>query len=104
MSITKSDISMDARVLITGWFAWGDKTSVKIGGEGAQSVLSDRAEPAMQELISKGLVTAHKFNNYGRMQYVGTPECAALKLSQKDMEKHGRWSATKPNPVRGESQ
>lgn len=91
-------LSMDAQVLVTAWFAWGDKTSVKIGGVGSQSILSDRARIAMDELVAKGFVTAHQFNRYGRMEYIGTDKCPGMKLSQAQMEKHGKWSPTMPNP------
>lgn len=97
-AVNDAELSMDARVLVSTWFAWGEKTSVKIGGKGAQSVLSDRAEAAMRELVEKGYVEAMLFNNYGRMEYVGTEKCRDSRLSAAKMTKYGRWSATKPNP------
>lgn len=93
-------LSMDARVLITTFFANGTKNSLRIGGEGAQSVLSDRAAVAMEELVIGGYVTASEFNRFGRMEYVGTDKCHAERLSFSQIEEHGRWSATKPNPKR----
>lgn len=95
-----TEISMDARVLITAFFGYGGKTSLKIGGVGCQSILSDRASAAMDELVSAGLVTAEKYNDYGRMLYTGTDACRDLKLSMSKMEKFGGWSATIPNPDR----
>jgi hypothetical protein len=92
-------VSMDARVLASSWFGFGQKTSVKIGGEGAQSVMTARAAAAMKELVDGRYVIAKPFNQFGRMEYIGTEKCALLKLSMKDMEKHGRWSPTEPNPA-----
>jgi len=94
----QSELSMDARVLVSCFFGFGPKTSLKIGGKGAKSVLSDRAAVAMKELIAGGYVTASEFNQYGKMEYVGTDKCQAAKLSMAAMEEHGRWSATMPNP------
>lgn len=96
----KQGLSMDARVIITTFFANGTKNSLRIGGEGAQSVLSDRAEVAMEELVSGGYVKASEFNRFGRMEYVGTDKCPGARLSFAEIEEHGRWGATKPNPVR----
>lgn len=93
------ELSMDARVLLTSWFGWGPKTSVKVGGEGAQSVMTARAHAAMKELVDGGYVTASEFNRFGRMEYVGTEKCTGLKLSMAQMSKHGRWSPTEPNPA-----
>lgn len=93
-----SELSMDARVLVSTFFGFGPKTSLKIGGKGAKSVLSERAEVAMQELVAAGYVTAAEFNQYGRMEYVGTDKCQGAKLSMAAIEEHGRWSATMPNP------
>ncbi|UXS01655.1 hypothetical protein [Agrobacterium tumefaciens] len=95
-----TDISMDARVLVTCFFANGEKNSLKIGGVGAQSVFSDRAESAIKELVLGGFVTASEFNSFGRMEYVGTDKCLDARLSFEEMAEHGRWSATKPNPDR----
>ncbi|NTA48171.1 hypothetical protein G6L34_08695 [Agrobacterium tumefaciens] len=93
-----TDLSMDARVMLTTFFANGTKNSLKIGGVGAQSVFSDRAEVAINELVNGGYVTASLFNSFGRMQYVGTDKCLGVRLSFEEIEQHGRWSATKPNP------
>lgn len=93
-------LSMDARVLITTFFFNGDRSTLRIGGEGAQSVLSDRAAVAMEELVIGGYVTASEFNRFGRMEYVGTGKCQGVRLSFAEIEEHGRWSATKPNPKR----
>ncbi|QCM10296.1 hypothetical protein CFBP6625_08015 [Agrobacterium tumefaciens] len=95
-----TDLSMDARVLVTSFFANGAKNSLKIGGVGAQSVFSDRAESAIKELVRGGFVTASEFNSFGRMEYVGTDKCLDARLSFEEMAEHGRWSATKPNPDR----
>ncbi|SFB52532.1 hypothetical protein SAMN03159496_04660 [Rhizobium sp. NFR07] len=92
-------LSIDARALMTTFFAHGEKSSLKIGGEGAQSVLSDRASSAMDELVEGGFVTASLFNSSGRMEYIGTSKCSGMKLTLHEMERHGRWSATKPNPA-----
>lgn len=92
------ELSMDARVLLSVYFAIGEKTTLRVGGKGAQSVLSDRADKAMHELVEGGYVTAKLYNSFGRMEYVGTEKCVGQRLSFKDMEEHGRWSATKPNP------
>lgn len=89
------DLSMDAKVLMTSWFGYGEKTSVVIGGKGAQSVLSDRAKAAMKELVDRGYVVAREFNSFGRVEYVGTEKC--FRLSFREVEKHGYWSPTKSN-------
>jgi hypothetical protein len=93
------DLSMDALVLLSSWFGFGPKTSVKVGGEGAQSVLTSRAKTAIDELVAAGYVTANEFNRFGRMEYVGTSKCEGKKLSSAKMEKFGRWSPTEPNPA-----
>lgn len=92
------DLTLDARVLLTTFFPYGTKSSLKIGGVGAQSVFSNRAEVAIDELVKGGYVTASLFNSFGRMQYVGTDKCLGVRLSLEEIEQHGRWSATKPNP------
>lgn len=92
----KNTVSMDARVLASSWFGFGPKTSVKVGGEGSKSVMTARAEAAMKELVDGGYVVASVFNQFGRMEYVGTEKCEGLKLSNSQMEKHGRWSPTEP--------
>lgn len=92
-------LSMDARVLISSWFGFGPKTSVRVGGDGAQSVLTSRAKVAIDELVAGGYVTAKEFNRFGRMEYVGTEKCQGQKLSMTKMEQYGRWSATEPNPA-----
>lgn len=97
------ELSMDARVLLTAWFGFGSKTSVKVGGEGAKSVMTQRAETAMSELIDAGYVTAKRFNQFGRMEYTGTDKCNGAKLSMANMNKHGRWSPTQPNPEGGDA-
>lgn len=96
------ELSNDARVLIMAWFWHGVKTRVNIGGKDAENVLSDRAEAAMRELIDKGYVTAEKFNERGRMTYIGTAKAndSSVRLSLKDLDKYGAWSATMPNPAR----
>lgn len=94
-----NEVSMDAKVLASSWFGFGPKTSVKVGGEGAQSVMTERAQAAMKELVDGGYVIAKPFNQFGRMEYLGTERCAALKLSMAKMEKYGRWSPTEPNPA-----
>lgn len=95
-----SELSMDARAVISTWFRYGDKTEVTIGGTHAQSVLSDRADAAIKELVAGGYVTAKPFNHTGRMTYTGTDKCHNKKLwlSMTDMEAHANWSMTKPNP------
>jgi len=91
-------LSMDARMLIGAFFSGGEKHSLKIGGEGAQSVLSDRAAVAMDELIAGGYVRAEEFNQYGRMLYTGTEKCVGQRPSMDEVEMHGGFTATKPNP------
>ncbi|WP_447476527.1 hypothetical protein, partial [Escherichia coli] len=54
---------------------------------------------AMQELVKGNYVTAIKYNQYGRMKYTKTPKCDGEKLSFADMERFGRWSATRPAPT-----
>ncbi|MCB5201669.1 hypothetical protein LH464_04150 [Neorhizobium sp. T786] len=94
------ELSMDARVLITAWFGYGSKTSMKVGGDGAQSVMTARATGAMKELVDGGYVIASEFNRFGRMLYTGTEKCDGLRLSMAKMKKFGRWSLTEPNPAR----
>lgn len=93
------ELSMDARFLFTAWFGFGSRTSVKVGGEGAQSVMTARATAAMKELVDGGYVTASVFNRFGRMEYVGTEKCTGLKLSLAKMQEFGGWSPTEPKPA-----
>lgn len=83
-----TDISMDARVLVTCFFANGEKNSLKIGGVGAQSVFSDRAESAIKELVLGGFVTASEFNSFGRMGMWGPTNAWMLGSPSK------RWPST----------
>ena len=95
-----STLSMDARIVAKTYFGFGEKTTVRIGGEGAQSIMSERGSAAMQELINGGYVSATEFNRYGRMEYRGTEKLNGLpRLSMKDIEAHGKWSFTMPNPA-----
>ena len=95
-----TNLSDDARVLISAWFAWGEKTKVTVGGRHAQSILTPRAEAAIEELVAGGYVVAEPFNDTGRMTYIGTDKCSDGKLSFSQMEKLGGWPATMPNPER----
>ncbi len=99
--MTKVELSDDARVVASAWFGWGPKTSVKVGGEGAQSVLSARGKAAVDELVAGGYVTASEFNHFGRMEYVGTAKILepGVKLSPARMGELGGWSPTEPNPA-----
>jgi hypothetical protein len=92
-------LSIDAQVLLSAWFSFGPKTTVRVGGEGAKSVLTNRGKVAIDELISGGYVTANEFNHFGRMEYVGSEKCVGRRLSMAKMEKYGRWSPTEPNPA-----
>ena len=100
----KDNLSDDARVISTSLFRFGAKASIKVGGQGAKSKLTERAKNALAELIKEGYVTANPFNEVGRMEYQGTDKLAeALEnksikyMSQKDMETKGKWSLTQPN-------
>lgn len=92
------DLSTDAQALVKAWFPYGPKASVKIGGEGCKSILSERGAAAIEELIAKGYVTAEPFNRFGRMLYTGTDKCSEVRMTLEDMELHGGFSPTMPNP------
>jgi hypothetical protein len=91
---------MDASVLLSVWFGHGRTNTVFIGGSGAKSLLSNRAETAMKELIDAGYVLASRFNDHGRMQYTGTDKCLGLRLPFSELERYGKWSLTKSNTER----
>jgi hypothetical protein len=97
----KIDLSMDARVLITGFFTNGPRSSLVVGGRYAEARLTARAANALNELIANGCVKAEPYNLTGRMTYTGTDligQVAPLLL--KRMEQYGAWSPTEPNAER----
>lgn len=88
-------LSNDARCLVTTYFAWGVKSTLRIGGKGAENDWSVRGRAAIDELVAEGYVTAEVYNHYGRMQYVGTDKIVYnVKLSFDEMDLYGKWSAT----------
>lgn len=93
----ESELSMDARALLTGWFGFGRKTSVEVGGFGARRALTPRSEAAMQELIDAGYVTAARISPSGRMKYAGTGK-QGQRLSLDEMQTLGKWNPTEPGP------
>lgn len=99
MPPVNAELSMDARVLIHAWFSYGDKCKVEVGGVGAQSVLSERGQAAINELVAAGFIVAEEFNRFGRMRYVGTELCRGQRLSLEEIDLYGAWSATVPNPA-----
>lgn len=88
-------LSNDAKITLKGYFSWGLKSSLIIGGTGAQSVLSERGEAAIAELIKHGYLTAEPYNAFGKMKYVGTPKVQDVKVTMKFMDEHGKWSLTR---------
>jgi len=94
-----TNLSTDARCLVTSWFLHGKKSTVLIGGEGAKSILSDRGAAAIDELVSGGYVEAKRYNQFGRMEYRGTDKCRDARLSIDEMERLGAWCPTQPNPA-----
>lgn len=102
-AIASDELSWDARCLLSTWFSYGDKTKVTVGGAFAVSVLSERGAAAITELVAKGYATAEVFNHTGRMTYTGTDKCRGGRLAMADMELHGNWSPTMPNPAKGGS-
>ncbi|WP_156421386.1 hypothetical protein [Aureimonas sp. AU40] len=94
------ELSMDARIVLKSWFGWGPKTTVTVGGQDAQSVLTDRGKAAVDELIAAGFITAEPVLHHpGRMSYRGTSKTQP-RLTEAEMREHGKWSATGPNPAR----
>lgn len=101
----KLNLSDDALVILTSIFKFGPKASLKVGGQGAQSRLSERGRKALTELVEHGLLSAEEYNQYGKMIYQGTDKLGeAINnkrfkfMSLKDMEQKGRWSMTEKNP------
>lgn len=94
----EDELSNDARALIAAWFPYGPKASVKIGGEGCKSILSERGAAAIEELVAKGFVVAEQFNRFGRMLYTGTEKCLGVRVSFEEIEAIGGFSPTMPNP------
>jgi hypothetical protein len=92
-----TDLSMDARVLLTAWFLNGHHTMVEVGGATAKSRLTDRARAALAELEASGHITAKPVGKEGRMLFQGT-DIRDGRLSLAEIEKHGAWSPTEPNP------
>lgn len=93
-----TELSMDARVLLTSWFLNGHRTKVEVGGDKAKSRLTERAKTALAELEQQGFITARQVRADGRMLYQGTDKREG-RLSLADMERHGAWSPTEPNPL-----
>lgn len=88
-------LTTDARCMLTTYFAWGAKSTLRIGGKGAEHKFTDRADKAIHELVECGYVTSKLYNGFGRMEYVGTDKITAdVKLTFDQMEEFGRWSAT----------
>jgi len=92
-----SELSNDAQVLLTSWFLNGHKTTVEVGGAHAKSRLTERAKAALAELEAAGFITSRPFNDSGRMVFQGT-EKRGKRMSLAQMEVHGAWSPTEPNP------
>jgi len=93
----KVKLSTDARVLMSSWFRAGHKTKVEVGGAKAKSRLTERAKAALTELEERGYITSRAVNDDGRMEFQGTDKrCVPLSLDE--MEIHGAWSPTEPNP------
>lgn len=92
-----TELSNDAKVILKSYFLMGENTTLRVGGEGAQSRLTQRALAAMNELIVGGYVTAKPFNDVGRMEYQGTEKAKEVKVSLKFMLEFAKWSATEPN-------
>lgn len=97
-----TDLSIDARVLLTSWFLNGHKTQVEVGGATAKSILTERAKAALNELEKHGYITARQVRDDGRMLFQGT-EKRDRRMSMADMERHGAWSPTEPNPNASEA-
>lgn len=90
-------LSIDARCLLTTYFSLGSRSTLRIGGRGALSKFTDRADRAMHELVECGYVTQKLYNAVGRMEYTGTDKVTNdLKLSFDEMETNGCWSPTEP--------
>ncbi len=90
-----TEISLDARCLLTTYFSQGVKSTVHIGGHGSINKFTDRAKAALNELMGAELVTVKLFNTFGRLEYRGTEKVSSdLKLSFGEMEIHGRWQPT----------
>lgn len=92
-------LSDDARALFTAWFRWGEKTSVKIGGKHANSVLSVRGQAAIDELVAAGCVSVQPFDTTGRMLYTSTEKAREVRpMTLREMNARGDWSPTMANP------
>lgn len=89
-------LSIDAKVVGTSFFP-REGQSLVIGGDGANSILSDRANDAINELITAGYVSAEPYNNVGKIRYKARKDFDFL-LTFEEMDIHGRWSATVTNP------
>lgn len=93
-----SKLSFDARVIAQSVFGFGDKSTLRVGGIGAQHILTERSEAAINELVEAGYLEARTYNDYGRMEYQGTDRLSEIpKLSFEEMEEHGRFSLTHPS-------
>ena len=95
--MTETEISIDARCLLTAWFLNGHRTIVEVGGSRAKSRLTERAKAAVNELTQAGYITAEQITPDGRMMFQGT-EKRGKRLSIAEMEEYGAWSPTEPNP------
>lgn len=93
----KVKLSTDARVLMSSWFRSGHKTKVEVGGAKAKSRLTERAKAALTELEGHGFIASRQVRDDGRMEFQGT-DIRCTPLSIEEMERHGAWSPTEPNP------
>jgi len=98
-TISDARLSMDARVLLSIWFAHGKANCLITGGPEARNILSDRSKSAMKDLVEAGYVLASQFSDDGWMQYTGTDKCLGCRLPFNELKRLGRWSPSKPNPA-----
>lgn len=97
-----TSFSMDARCLLTSWFMHGPKSVLSVGGATAKSRLTGRARSALDELLAAGYIEARPITKDGRMEFRGTDK-RDQRLSLAEMEVHGAWSPTEPNPHASEA-
>lgn len=96
MTTPEDDLSMDARCLLSSWWL-SPRCEVAVGGKSAKSILTDRAISALAELEAAGYIRSEPIGDEGRRRFIGTGK-KGQRLRLVEMEEHGAWSPTMPNP------